>query len=96
MFHFILTCYIKNEWRIYATPIRHIQNLRTDPQKSSENEKWRIYATSIRHLIKPFSATNLLLQINAKMHTCLLPFNIYTYSAFWLIFFFLIYLLSEF
>ena len=59
MFHFILTCYIKNEWRIYATPIRHIQNLRTDPQKSSENEKWRIYATSIRHLIKPFSATNL-------------------------------------
>ncbi len=73
---------MKNEWRIYATSIRHIQNLRTYPQKSSENEKWRIYATSIRHLLKLFSATNLLLQINEKIHTCFLPFNIYTYFAF--------------
>ena len=36
MIHFIMTCYLKNQWRIYATPIRHIQNLRTilrNPQK---------------------------------------------------------------
>lgn len=65
-----MNCEMKFKWRIYATPKRHIQNLRKTLRNPQKIKKGVFTPRQHAFCLKPLITTYLIGLINKKKHIC--------------------------